>query len=53
MKFIYANRIIERADWIENRFTINNVPERWKAETLTELANRRYDSHGLPLVHVA
>lgn len=46
MKVIYANRIIERAKWIENSFTIDNVPNYWKADTLIELANRGYDGYG-------
>lgn len=46
MKVLYADRIIERAGWTENRFTIDNVPERWKADTLAELASQGYDGYG-------
>ena len=50
MKVIYADRIIERAAWTKDRFTIDNVPERWKDSTLSELANRGYDGYGNKLI---
>ena len=51
MKIIYANRIIERANWTKDRFTIDDVPERWKSDTISELANRGYAGYGNKLTY--
>lgn len=50
MANIYVNRIIERANWTEDRFTIDNVPNLWKEETLMKLTLKGFDGYGQPLI---
>lgn len=50
MAVLYKNRIIrERKNGVANPFTIDNVPNLWKLETLTLLNAEGYDGYGNPL----
>lgn len=49
MAVVYANRIIRLGQSETEPFTINNVPNMYKAATLANLASRGYDGYGLPL----
>lgn len=49
MAVIYANQIIKRGQSVDNPFTIDNVPNIYKAATLANLSSRGYDGYGRPL----
>ena len=51
MVTLYKNRIIREAKNpdIIDKFTINNVPLTWRADTLAALNAEGYDGYGNPL----
>lgn len=46
MPTVFANRIIRKGQDPVDPFTIDDVPNEWKAATLANLLSRGYDGYG-------